>query len=188
MENELAMQQNNTETTEINSKTVNDILDTNSSPNNDKTTNLDSTITKNLDKSLGLASSASTNKPETKAKENVPEANGEGSYEKIMKYLKTQEDAEKKRSDVRPDDVTIEKNNTQMSSKTIDPILNNNIISDLSRPAKQKNIDGAIRSETLDAVSKDSEVIPDKPGFKSVGIQTEDINTCKCCCTCKKVV
>ena len=84
MENELAMQQNNTETTEINSKTVNDILDTNSSPNNDKTTKVDSTPTSNFDKSLGLASSTSTNKPETKAKENVPEANGEGSYERIM--------------------------------------------------------------------------------------------------------
>ena len=154
---------------------------------------MDGTSTINFDKSLGLASSASTNstidnKPETNAKENVPESNGEGSYEKIMKYLKTQEDAEKKRSDVRSDDVSIEKNNTQMSSKTIEPILKNNMISDSSRPAKQKNNEGANKSETLDAVSKDSEVIPDKPGYKSVGIQTEDINTCKCCCTCKKDV
>ena len=105
-----------------------------------------------------------------------------------MKYLKTQEDAEKKRSDVRSDDVSIEKNNTQMSSKTIEPILKNNLISDSSRPAKLKNIEGGNRSEKSNAVSEDTVAIPDKPGYKSVGIQTEDINTCKCCCTCKKDV
>ena len=191
MENELAMQHNNTEGLELNRGKMNETLDENSSPNNNKTIKVDGTSANNLNKSLGLASSVSTNstidnKPQTNAKENVPEANGEGSYEKIMKYLKTQEDAEKKRGDVRSDEVSIEKNNTQRSSKTIDP--KNNIISDSSRPAKQKNIDCANRSETVDAVSKDTEVIPDKPGYKSVGIQTEDINTCKCCCTCKKVV
>ena len=135
----------------------------------------------------------------------------EGSYEKIMKYLKTQEDAEKKRNEHQTDELTTAKTNGELLSEPKRPSRKNVGSSNLNdksddsgNPSDNSSLNQIEITDfgSTSEIIKDSEanVVPDKLGFKSVGTQTirfrqlkssdenSDVepSSCRCCCTCNK--
>ena len=104
-----------------------------------------------------------------------------------MKSLKTQDDTEKKRNEHRAYDVNTEKktsdlasNTTQQNIKRTPPSISSDKSNDIS---VQKNNSNSAEDK-MNSLTK-NDVIPDKVGYNSIGTQTTEINTCRCCCTCK---
>ena len=130
----------------------------------------------------------------------VPETSEESSYEKIMKYLKTQEDMEKKRNDVHADENTKKNEEVITSSlgsnfdrtgrKNINP--SNTNLNSMNTSDEARNIpilEGKInRRVSGNNFIIDDENVPDKLGYKTVGTQTSNFNICMCCCTCNKSI
>ena len=133
-------------------------------------------------------------KEDKKKQDDVPETNSESSYKQIMKYLKTQEDAEQKRNQNRTEENWGDKNgvdtptptkpNRKSSGDTIPKNKNNGI--DVTDSSKEYNQDPNENNMFQDKIS-DIQVVPDRSGFRSVGTQTlrvREPKTCNCCCTC----
>ena len=135
-------------------------------------------------------------KNDTEKHDNLTEPSKGGSYEKIMKYLKTQEDTEKKRNDQRSDDIPRAERSfdlatsgkiDQPSGKSVATTDSSNKNIEYSIEEKDKNINHNTKKDKAfsNNVLVENEGVPDKIGYKSIATQTTEINICRCCCTCK---
>ena len=148
------------------------------------------------DKSMKKSSSEDVTSNDAKVKgEDVPDASNESSYSQIMKYLKTQEEAEQKRNQNRIEENGENKDNlvtsipTKPSRKSSGDSSSKNRINDtvIKNDIKDFNQDQKENKTSNDKVVE-NEGVPDKFGFRSVGTQTlrvRENKSCSCCCTCK---
>jgi len=127
--------------------------------------------------------------------DDVPDASNESSYSQIMKYLKTQEEAEEKRNQNRFEENREDKNGMVSSTPTKPSRKNSGDPSSKSKSSEigVKNGANEFSQDTKnDKSSNDKDLynggVPDKLGFKSVGTQTlrvRENKSCSCCCKCK---
>jgi len=108
-----------------------------------------------------------------------------------MKYLKTQEDTEKKRNEQRSEDIPrAERSFDLATSGKLGPSKDNSstpIETTKKSIENFTNFDNNLETDKLpnNQGLTDTEVIPDKIGHKSVATQTVEIDICRFCCTCK---
>jgi hypothetical protein len=199
MENELAMEQNavtyqvdlkplvvKDELVDLRTRKEN--LDESNKPGNSLSSSISYTSSKLSDNKLS--------KNDTQKHDKLTEPSKGGSYEKIMKYLKTQEDTEKKRNDEHSDDIPRAERSFDLATrgKIDQPSGKRVATTDLSNKniecgieEKVKTIDDDTNKDNVSSnnVLVENEDVPDKIGYKSIATQTIEINTCRCCCTCK---
>ena len=130
----------------------------------------------------------------------LSETRKEGSYEKVMKYLKTQKDIEKKRNDFILDE-NIPKNN-KTDEKSVSDVRAN--LDETEEPNNSNKIETGIKTQKTninnDKINESllrlpenkhilgDENVPDNLGYKSIGTQTMDFKMCTCCCQCNKLI